>query len=35
LWQRRDGFFLAVDDFAGDAIVDDLGDRAATERKPR
>jgi hypothetical protein len=35
LWQHRDGFFIAVDDFAGDAVVDDLGDRPATERKHR
>jgi len=33
--QRRDGFFLAVDHLAGDAILDDLGDRPAAERQYR
>jgi hypothetical protein len=32
--QGRDGFFLAADYFAGDAVLDDLGDRTASEREP-
>ena len=33
--KRRDGFILAVDHLAGDAILDDLGDRPAAEREHR
>jgi hypothetical protein len=31
--QRCDGFFLTADYFAGDAVLDDLGDRPAPERE--
>src|SRR5881392_2867810 len=35
LGQRRDSFFLAADNLAGGAVVDDLWDRPTAEREHR